>query len=405
MIDVKLMKQGLEELVEARRIPMDKVTDGMEKALAAAYQKEYGEKGQLIKCSLDFDNGSMHFMQNKIVVDNEAVRGEEEGDFEDNDPRALLPKFNEERHIMVENARLLKKSVEVGEELSFPLDDKDDFGRIALQTAKQVIMQSMREAEREITATEFADKVHTVVSGVVERVERGLTFVEINKTSVILPLEEQIRGERLMPGSRVRAYLMSMDDNGKGLSIKLSRTHPQFLVELFKIESTEIEDGIVEIVHVAREPGSRSKIAVKTNDEKIDAVGACVGQRGSRINAVTQELHGEKIDIVMYSEDIREFIKNALSPAKPISIEISEEEKTANVKVYSDEQSLAIGKGGQNVRLAARLTGYRIDISSDEEGETKEESSNQERSDFDTTDEYTESMNENTPVNEADLKS
>ena len=405
MIDIKLMKQGLEELVEARRIPMERVTEAMERALAAAYQKEYGEKGQLIKCSINFDDASMHFVQNKIVVDNDSVRGEEEGDFEDNDPRAILPKYNEERHIMAENARLLKKNVEIGEELSFPLDDKDDFGRIALQTAKQVIMQSVREAEREITSAEFADKVHTVVSGVVERVERGLTFVEINKSSAILPYEEQISSERLIPGSRIRAYLVSIEDGMRGLNIKLSRTHPQFLVELFKIESTEIEDGIVEIVHVAREPGSRSKIAVKTNDEKIDPIGACVGQRGARINAVTQELHGERIDIIVYDADPSEFIKKALSPARPISIEINEEEKKAKVIVLPEEQSLAIGKGGQNVRLAARLTGYRLDIVSEggendmaSNDETKEESS-----DFDTTDEYTESMAENNPVNEADI--
>ena len=191
----------------------------------------------------------------------------------------------------------------------------------------------------------------------------------------------------------------------RGLNIKLSRTHPQFLVELFKIESTEIEDGIVEIVHVAREPGSRSKIAVKTNDEKIDPIGACVGQRGARINAVTQELHGERIDIIVYDADPSEFIKKALSPARPISIEINEEEKKAKVIVLAEEQSLAIGKGGQNVRLAARLTGYRLDIVS--EGSENDIASNdetkEEGSDFDTTDEYTESMAENNPVNEADI--
>ena len=389
MIDIKLMKQGLEELTTERRIPMERVTDAMERALAAAYQKEYGEKGQLIKCSIDFDNSSMSFMQNKIVVDNESVRGEEEGDFEENDPRALLPKFNEERHIMVENARLLKKNVEVGEEISFPLDDKDEFGRIALQTAKQVIMQSMREAEREITSAEFNDKIHTIVSGVVERIERSLTFVDVNKTSAILPIEEQIRGERLTPGSRIRAYLVNIDDSSRGLSVKLSRTHPQFLVELFKTESSEIADGIVEILHVAREAGSRSKIAVVTHDEKIDPIGACVGQRGSRINAITQELHGEKIDIILYDEDIREFIKKALSPARPLSIEINEEEKSAIVTVDPNEQSLAIGKGGQNVRLAARLTGYRLDIVSEGDDNTGTENSQ-----FDTTDEYSTEENQ-----------
>lgn len=378
MIDIKLLKQGLEQLTEEKRLPMEKVEKAMERALAAAYQKEYGEKGQLIKCDIDFENGVMHFSQNKIVVDGDSVRMPEEIDLDENDPRAVLPRYNEERHIMVESARLLKKNVEVGEELTFPLDDKDDFGRIALQTAKQVIMQAIREAEREVTTAEFHDKIHTIVSGTVEMVERGMTFVDVNKSSAVLPIDEQIRGEKLIPGQRIRAYLVDIDEGMRGLNIKLSRTHPQFLVELFKNESSEIADGVVEILHVAREPGSRSKIAVVTHDDKIDPIGACVGQRGSRVNAITQELHGEKIDIILYHENPKEFIKKALSPAKPVSIEVDEVEKKATVYVDPEEQSLAIGKGGQNVRLAARLTGYKIDIITDEgEDVNSDESSNE----------------------------
>lgn len=366
MIDIKLLKTGLDQLAEEKKLPIEKVKDAMERAMAAAYQKEYGERGQLIKCEMDFDNASMHFTQNKIVVDVDSVRmPNEDGEeikLSEDDPKYALPRYNEERHIMIENARLLKKNVEVGEEVSFPLDDKDDFGRIALQTAKQVIMQNIRESEREITTAEFNDKVHTIISGVVERVERGVTFIDINKTSAVLPFEEQIKGERLVPGSRIRAFLVNIEDNMRGLNIKLSRTHPQFLIELFKTESSEIADGVVEITNVAREPGSRSKIAVVTHDEKIDPIGACVGQRGSRVNAITQELHGERIDIILFDENPKEFIKKALSPAKPLSIEVNEEEKKATVIVDAEEQSLAIGKGGQNVRLAARLTGYKIDI-------------------------------------------
>jgi N utilization substance protein A len=376
MIDLKLLKKGLEELTVEKKLPEEKVKDAIEKAFASAYQKEYGEKGQIIKCSIDFDNNTMNFVQNKIVVDKDTVRdidGEEE--ISEEDPRSLLPRYNEERHIMIETARLLKRNAEIGEEISFPLEERDDFGRIALQTAKQVIMQNLREAEREMTNAEFKDKLHTIVNGTVERVERNFVFVQVGKTSVILPVEEQIPGEKLMPGSRIRAYLVSVDDGQRGVSIKLSRSHPNFITELFKSESSEIADGIVQIVSVAREPGNRSKIAVLSNDPKIDPIGACVGQRGVRVNTITQELHGERIDIVLHSEDPREFIKNALSPAKPISIEVNETEKSAVVKVLPEEQSLAIGKGGQNVRLAARLTGYRLDIIADEDAnvDTEEE--------------------------------
>ncbi len=383
MIDLKILKKGLEELTEEKRLPMERVKDAIEKSMAAAYQKEYGERGQIIKCHIDFDNGSMSFSQNKIVVTKETVRFEEETEagaseikkeyrrndnrFEDKDE---LPRYNEERHIMLEDAKLLKKNVELGEEVTFPLDEKDDFGRIALQTAKQVIMQSMREAEREQTTEEFKDRLNTVVSGVVERVERGLTFVDLGKASAILPFEEQIPGERLEPGTRVRAYLYGLDDRERGdLSVRLSRTHPNFLKELLKMESSEISEGVVEIVSVAREAGNRSKIAVRSNDPRIDPVGACVGQRGVRINAITSELHGERIDVILYDENLTEYIKKSLSPAQPYDIKIDEENKKATVYVYADEQSLAIGKGGQNVRLAAKLTGYKIDILTDESKE------------------------------------
>ena len=231
-------------------------------------------------------------------------------------------------------------------------------------------MQSLREAEREQTAEEFGAKEGTIVSGVVERIDRGLTFVDLGKATAIMPIEEQLQNERLIPGSRIKAYLYSIEDTPRGLSIRISRSHPKFLVELFKSESSEIADGVVEIVSVAREPGSRSKIAAKTNDEKVDPIGACVGQRGVRVNAITAELHGEKIDIIEHSTDPKEYIKKALSPAKPTAIEINEETNQAKVTVLREEQSLAIGKGGQNVRLAAKLTGYKIDIEGgDEEAE------------------------------------
>ena len=390
MLDIKALKIALEQLEQEKKISHEKVVDAVEKSLAAAYQKEYGKRGQIVRCNINFDTGETSFEQVKIVVDETTVRMPIEGEEEVFEPVAqdeptegLLPRYNEERHILLSSAKLLKKNAELEEEIVFPLENQDDFGRIAAQTAKQVIVQKIREAERESIVGEFTDKENTIVSGIVQRVERGTVFIDLGRTTAILPFEEQVPGERLRPGERVRAYLFSIEEGFRGLSIRLSRTHPKFLIELFKNESAEIMQGIVDIVAVAREPGSRSKIAVKTNDERVDPIGACVGQRGVRVSAITDELSGEKIDVIEWSADSRRFIATALSPAKAISIELHENEKKAIVTVSPEEQSLAIGKGGQNVRLAAKLTGWKIDIVSggemiaeaDEEGVFTVESS------------------------------
>ncbi len=371
MLDIKALKTALLQLEEEKKIPHEKVVDAVEKSLAAAYQKEYGKRGQIVRCQINFDTGETSFEQVKIVVDETTVRMPVEGEEEVilspkeealQEAEELLPRYNEERHILLSSAKLLKKNAELGEEIVFPLDNQDDFGRIAAQTAKQVIVQKLREAERESIVGEFTDKEHTIVSGVVQRVERGTAFIDLGRTTAILPFEEQIQSERLRPGERIRAYLFSIEEGFRGLSIRLSRSHPKFLIELFKNESQEIAQGVVEIVAVAREPGSRSKIAVRSTDERIDPIGACVGQRGARVSAITEELSGEKIDVIEWSDDARRFIATALSPAKAVSIELDETEKKAVVTVTQAEQSLAIGKGGQNVRLAAKLTGWKIDI-------------------------------------------
>lgn len=364
MLDIKALKVALEQLEQEKKISHEKIVDAVEKSLAAAYQKEYGKRGQIVRCHINFDTGETDFEQVKIVADETTVRMIEEDAPEPEvvEGVELLPRFNEERHMLINDAKLFKKNAELGEEIVFPLDHKDDFGRIAAQTAKQVIVQKLREAERESIVGEFTDKEGTIVSGIVQRMERGTIFIDLGRTTAILPAEEQILSERLRPGERIKAYLFSIEEGLRGLSIRLSRTHPKFLIELFKQESTEIASGVVEILAVAREPGSRSKIAVKTSDERIDPVGACVGQRGSRVSAITQELSGEKIDIIEWNDDVRKFIASSLSPAKPISIEINEVDKKATVTVLPEEQSLAIGKGGQNVRLAAKLTGWKIDI-------------------------------------------
>ncbi len=376
MLDIKALKVALEQLEQEKKISHEKVVDAVEKSLAAAYQKEYGKRGQIVRCQINFDSGETNFEQVKIVVDETTVRMPVEGEEEEvvthggyhqayqpEEPQeGLLPRYNEERHILLSTAKLLKKNAELDEEIVFPLDNQDDFGRIAAQTAKQVIVQKLREAERESIVGEFKDKENTIVSGVVQRIERSTAFIDLGRTTAILPFEEQIQNERLRPGERVRAYLFSIEEGFRGLSIRLSRSHPKFLIELFKNESQEIAQGVVEIVAVAREPGSRSKIAVKSNDERVDPIGACVGQRGVRVSSITEELSGEKIDVIEWSPDARRFIATALSPAKAISIELNEDEKKAVVTVAPEEQSLAIGKGGQNVRLAAKLTGWKIDI-------------------------------------------
>ena len=374
MLDIKQMKAALEILETEKRIPKEKIIDAIEQSLAAAYKKDYGEKGQIVRCHLDMDTGAMSFEQVKIVADESTVRMpkfdadgneiKEEIELDaDGKPVDARTRYNEEHHILLSEARLIKKDALVGDEVVFPLELRDDFGRIAAQTAKQVVMQRLREAERESVVQEFGGKEGSIVSGTIQRIERGIVYVDLGRATAVLPMDEQIKNERYFPGMRLRAYLYSLDEGSRsGFSMRLSRTHPKFLVELFKQESPEVANGIVEIKSIAREPGSRSKVAVYTEDDSIDPIGSCVGQRGSRVNTISSELNGEKIDLIEWSSTPEQFVADALSPAEIESIELNEEEKKATVYVTEGEQSLAIGKGGQNVRLAAKLTGWKIDI-------------------------------------------
>lgn len=378
MIDIKALKQALEVIETEKRIPKAKVLEAVEASLAAAYKKEYADKDQTIKCVLDLDSGVMDFVQAKLIVDETTVwipkMIEVDGEMKEEDKveEDERPKFNEEKHIMISDAKLIKRDSEVGAEIIFPLEMKDDFGRIAAQTAKQVVMQKLREAEKASLSEEFGEKEGSILVGTVQRAEKGNVFIDLGRATAVLTPDEQIKGENYTPGEKIRAYLFSSDENVKGLSLKLSRTHPKFLSELFKLECPEIANGLVEIKAVTREPGKRSKIAVFTKDEYIDPIGACVGQRGVRVNQITQELKGERIDIVLWNEDQKEFIAEALSPAEIDSIELEESTKQATVKVAPDQYSLAIGKMGQNVRLAARLTGWKIDVKSTEENKAEE---------------------------------
>ena len=369
MLDIKTFKSALEQLEEERKIPKEKILDAIEQAMAAAYKKDYGKKGQIIRAKFDLDTGKTEFFQVKIVVDESiAIVGEEnkkEKEYSVKDTEDERVHFNAEHHIMLEDAKKIKKGVELNDEIIFPLEAKEDYGRIAAQTAKQVIIQKIREAERTSIIDEYGTKEGEIVGGVVQKVERGNIYIDFNRATGILPAEEQIPGEFWERGQRVRAYLYSVEDSPRGINLRLSRTHPKFIEKLFAIEAPEIQNGIVELKSIAREPGARSKIAVFSNDEHIDAVGSCVGQKGTRVNTITSELSGEKIDIIPWSSDPKIFVSNSLSPAKVISIEVDEKEHKAVVEVADDQLSLAIGKGGQNVRLAAKLTGWRIDIKGD----------------------------------------
>lgn len=365
MLDLKTMKSALEQLEQERKIPKEKIIEAIEQALAAAYKKDYGKKGQIVRAHFNEDTGVTEFYQVKIVVDDSLVRivdeenEEDEEEIEEDDERV---RFNGEHHIMVADAKKIKSDAEVEEEIVFPLEAMEDFGRIAAQTAKQVIIQKIREAERGSIIDEYGDKEGEIINGFIQKLERGIVYIDFARATGIMLREDQIPGEFYRRGDRIRAYLYSVEETPRGINLKLSRTHPKFLEELFAIEAPEIASGVVEIKSVAREPGSRSKIAVYSNDEHIDPVGSCVGQKGSRVTTVMGELGGEKIDIIPWSEDAVNFISNSLSPAKALDIQMDEENHKAIVEVADDQLSLAIGKGGQNVRLAAKLTGWRIDI-------------------------------------------
>jgi len=369
MFDLKTINTVVRELEEERGIPRDKTLEAIAMAFATAYKKEYGKKGQIVRASFDQNSGQVEFWQVKIVVDRDQVimEGDQEmghEELKDANVDDIKIRFNPEQHMLVDDARKIKKDAQIGDELVFPLEAKADFGRIAAQTAKQVIIQKIREAEKVSVLGEYGEKEGEIVSGTVERVERGVVYIDMGRAVGVIPYEEQIPSERWKTGDRIRAYLYAVEETPRGIVLKLSRSHPKFLAKLFETEAPEIAQGVVEIKAIAREAGSRSKVAVVSHDPHIDPIGSMVGQRGVRVSTVTSELSGEKIDIIEWNEDPALFIEEALSPAEVVSLELIDEEHRAIVTVTEDEQSLAIGKGGQNVRLAAKLTGWKIDIRS-----------------------------------------
>lgn len=364
-MDLKAFQAALTQLEIERGIDKQKILETIELALAAAYKKDYGKKGQIIKVNFNLTTGKADFYQVKIAVSGDDIRQEDdESDSDELDENDKKIRFNPERHILLEDARKIKKDTEPNEEIIFPLETKYEYGRIAAQTAKQVILQNIREAEKESLFDEFKHREEEIVHGVIQRIENNNVFLDLGKVTAILPKEEQVKYERYRIGERIKAYVYSVQKTIKGLSIILSRTHPRFVIKLFETEVPEIANGTVVIKSISREAGSRSKIAVYSTKEGVDPVGSCVGQKGIRVNTIINELGGEKLDIIEWSENEEIFIKNALSPAKILDIEIDKENRIAQIFADESELSLAIGKNGQNVRLAAKLTGYKIDIKS-----------------------------------------
>lgn len=376
MLDLKTINSVLGEF-EERGITKEVMVDAIESAMATAYKKEYGKRGQVVRGKLDMNTGTVTFEQVKTVVDDTMVRFPEEGeeieelpahhphhDREEVVAEGELPRFDAEKHMLIDDARRIKRDVSLGDEIVFPLEPQDDFGRIAAQTAKQVVIQKIREAEKLSILDEFGHKKGEIVSGIVQRVERGAIFIDLGRATGIIPYEEQIPGERYRPGERIRAYLYAVDEGFRGVYLRLSRSHPRFLIKLFEMEAPELASGSIEVKGLAREPGSRTKIAIASVDPHVDPVGSLVGQRGVRVSTVMSELGGERIDIIEWSEDQTAYIKESLSPATVLEVELNEADHRAKVTVSEDQQSLAIGRGGQNVRLAAKLTGWNIDIAS-----------------------------------------
>jgi N utilization substance protein A len=332
--------QAIEQICQEKNISKDVVMEAVAAALVAAYKKDYGERDQEVRVVINEESGGIEVYVSKEVVE----------DVE-----------NPNVQISITAASRIKKDVKLGDTIEI-MDLPADFGRIAAQTAKQVIVQRIREAERDMVFSEYKDKEGEIVNCTVQRIEGDTIICDLGKASGVLFRNEQIPGERYYPNQRFRVYIVRVEQAAKGPQIVLSRSHPGMVKRLFESEVPEIPAGIVEVKAIAREAGARTKIAVFSSESGVDPVGSCVGQRGIRVQSVMNEIGGEKIDIILWDEDPKVFIENALSPAKVLEININEEEKKAAVKVPEDQLSLAIGKSGQNVRLAAKLTGWNVDI-------------------------------------------
>src|SRR3989339_1481315 len=382
--------KAIQALCDEKNLSYEAVLETVETALAAAYRKDFGNKQQNIKVKFDPETGAIKAWDVKSVVadvaedvlekaQEEAAARREKAREEDREitPEELedLPRFNPKLELMLTAAKEVDKKAKVGDILEIKLEVGGEFGRMAAQTAKQVIIQKIREAERGLVFEDFKKQENTIISGTVQRVEARKILIDLGKITGILPNEEQIRREHYRPGVRMKFFVLKVEMSVRGPEIILSRASSKMVEEIFRQEIPEIESGSVEIKGVARDAGWRSKVAVATSDQTIDPIGSCIGQRGSRINTIIEELGGEKIDIIQFSENTEEYIAKSLSPAKVLRVELDEPNKIASVYVAADQFSLAIGRSGQNVRLASQLTDWKINVK--EEGGTQELSSDE----------------------------
>lgn len=380
------IKTAIQQISEEKNIPYEVVIETIEAALAAAYRKDFGEKNQNVKVEFDPETMATRAFDEKTVVEDQELPSEEELEAErlkeeearkaaKRERREYVPpepeldengepikRFNPKMEIMLSEAKELKPDAELGEVIRRELEVPGEFGRMAAQTAKQVIIQKLREAERENVFNEFKGREGEIVNAIVQRQEGRTTLVDLGNVTAVMPLDEQIRGEHLAPGARVKVYVKNVTMTTRGPVIVVSRASEDIVRSLFETEIPEVASGAVAIHGVSREAGSRSKVSVSCEDDNIDPIGSCIGQRGTRIQTIISELGGEKVDVIQYSEDAEEYIVNALSPAKISSVELDEENRVATVFADEDQLSLAIGKSGQNVRLASKLTGWKIDV-------------------------------------------
>ena len=391
------IEQAMRQICEEKGLAYEAVLETIESALAAAFRKDFGDKNQNLEAEFDPETAQTRIFDVKTVVEDvdlEEIEAAEEARREKIAEREAMiaelkeadkeipeeleepleddgPSFNPKTEIMISEAKEIDKEIELEQVLRQELELPGEFGRMAAMTAKQVITQKLREAEREVLYSEFKEMENEVITGTVQRREGKIILVDLGRATGVIRPEDQIAYERYNSGDRLKFFVRQVTLTTKGPEILLSRTSEELVRRMFEIEIPEVSEASVEIMAIAREAGSRTKLAVRTGDENIDPIGACIGQRGTRIQTIIAELGGEKIDIIEWSDDPQDYIANALSPAKIKGIEINEEEKSAIASVAADQLSLAIGKNGQNVRLAARLVGWRINVA-DAEGDTEQ---------------------------------
>lgn len=372
--------QAIKQLAEEKGLQYETVLQTVEEALAAAYRKDFGDKLQNLKVEFSPETAAMRVFDEKLVVEDASEEAylKEQAEREEAREKGIilekkeepLPvegepevlKFHPKYHLALHAAQEIKPDAAMGETIRRELTVPAAFGRMAAQTAKQVIIQKMREAERNMIFDDFKDKEKKIVVGTVSRNDGRMVFIDIGKASAVMPPEDQLPTDRYLPGEKVKVYVASVSQGIRGPQIVVSRTRPEIVQALFETEIPEIQNGVVEIKSIAREAGARTKVAVVSKEANVDPIGSVIGQRGTRIQTIISELGGEKIDVILWSDDPISFITHALAPAKTVKVELNEAEKSAIVFVTPDQVSLAIGRGGQNVRLAARLTGWKISV-------------------------------------------